>query len=54
MEKESSATNANFDLNNLKRQFESILKEEKILIDPYILGYVELDKFICLLGTVFG
>lgn len=44
-----------FNLDSLKTHFEAVIsKDGLVMLDPYILGYEELDKFIHLLGTVFG
>lgn len=46
---------ADFSLETLKREFEKCVSNSgAILIEHYILGYSELDKFLHLLGTVFG
>jgi hypothetical protein len=39
----------------LRAEFEKCLtKDGDVLIEHYIAGYEELDKFLHLLGTVFG
>ena len=46
---------ADFDLEQLKTSFETCIQEDgKILLKSYIDGYVQLYKFLNLLGTVFG
>ncbi len=44
-----------FKLENLRRYFADCLQEDgNLLVESYILGYDEIYKFLCLLGTVFG
>ena len=44
-----------FKLENLHKYFSECLQEDGgLLIDSYVLGYGEIYKFLCLLGTVFG
>ena len=51
----SEIHSSNFNLDVLKTQFEKCLSnEDEVLIEHYMLGYEELDKFLNLLGTVFG
>lgn len=52
----SNGTESNdFNLATLKSEFEKCVSNSgAILIEHYILGYAELDKFLHLLGTVFG
>jgi len=46
---------SDFNLETLKTEFEKCVSASgEVLIEHYILGYVELDKFLHLLGTVFG
>ena len=47
--------NGDFDLGTLKTEFEKCLSGDgHVLIEHYILVYAELDKFLHMLGTVFG
>ncbi len=44
-----------FKMKNLRRYFAECLTEDgDLLVDSYVLGYDEIYKFLCLLGTVFG
>ncbi len=46
---------ADFELDNLRKCFAECLQEDgTLLVDKYILGYEEIYRFLCLLGTVFG
>lgn len=51
----SEIHSSNFNLEVLKTQFEKCLSnDDEVLVEHYMLGYEELDKFLNLLGTVFG
>ncbi len=55
IQEDEIANEDSFNLVTLKTQFEKCLSDNgEVLIEHYILGYAELDKFLHLLGTVFG
>ena len=55
IEEEETTNEDSFNLVTLKTQFEKCLSANgDVIIEHYILGYAELDKFLHLLGTVFG
>lgn len=52
---DSTSTKEKFSLENLRRHFaECHCEDGGLVMDKYIQGFEEVNKFLALLGTVFG